>query len=216
MLIWLLIWNKLKTKYKNSALCLSEKLVSFCKLRFIHKSVGTHQTTMTKLTLAFSIFLSLSSLAQIKTIKAKFEFNEILNETFRADEQTQKRFTSTLDSINIETLEAYIYALSNAQSDEDYQKAEQILNSNTYLKQLPDRALSLFYNLYYVKQHNLLFNACINPIEEDNNKTEVVYLSTKQHESLKNRIGNINNLEIKLVQHLELTNFSIYTLVDIK
>ena len=29
--------DKLKTKYKNSALCLTEKLVSFYTLRFIHK-----------------------------------------------------------------------------------------------------------------------------------------------------------------------------------
>lgn len=38
----LLIWlynEKNKTEYKNSALCQSEKLVSFYALRFIHKSV---------------------------------------------------------------------------------------------------------------------------------------------------------------------------------
>ncbi|MDA0177363.1 hypothetical protein OOZ35_07670 [Mesoflavibacter profundi] len=34
--------DKLKTKYKNSALCLSEKLVSFYTLRFIHNTVGKH------------------------------------------------------------------------------------------------------------------------------------------------------------------------------
>jgi len=34
--------DKLKTKYKNSALCLSEKLVSFYTLRFIHKTVVKH------------------------------------------------------------------------------------------------------------------------------------------------------------------------------
>ncbi len=31
--------EKIKTKYKNSALCLSEKLASFYTLRFIHKTV---------------------------------------------------------------------------------------------------------------------------------------------------------------------------------
>jgi hypothetical protein len=36
--------QKNKTKNKNSALCLSEKLVSFCTLRFIHKSVASKLT----------------------------------------------------------------------------------------------------------------------------------------------------------------------------
>ena len=34
--------DKLKTKYKNSALCLSEKLASFYTQRFIHKTVRQH------------------------------------------------------------------------------------------------------------------------------------------------------------------------------
>ena len=41
-LIWLLKNDKLKTKYKNSVLCESEKLVSFYTLRFIHKTVVCH------------------------------------------------------------------------------------------------------------------------------------------------------------------------------
>ena len=34
--------EKVKTKHKNSALCLSEKLASFYTLRFIHKTVVQH------------------------------------------------------------------------------------------------------------------------------------------------------------------------------
>jgi hypothetical protein len=36
--------KKVKTKYKNSALCLSEKLASFYTLRFIHKTVENNRS----------------------------------------------------------------------------------------------------------------------------------------------------------------------------
>ena len=40
--------EKLKTKHKNSALCLSEKLVSFYTLRFIHNTVSGNVKKMKK------------------------------------------------------------------------------------------------------------------------------------------------------------------------
>jgi len=39
--------DKLKTKYKNSALCQSEKIASFYTLRFIHKPLATRKKIKT-------------------------------------------------------------------------------------------------------------------------------------------------------------------------
>ncbi|AZJ31528.1 DUF3800 domain-containing protein [Tenacibaculum mesophilum] len=46
--MWLFKKRELKTKYKNSALCLNEKLVSFYTLRSIHKTVTCKLLTTTK------------------------------------------------------------------------------------------------------------------------------------------------------------------------
>lgn len=150
-----------------------------------------------------------SAFSQEETLRGHFELNQMLNQYKNSQPAGQKQFRQMLETANIPLIEAYI---TNAQQGK-FEVADSLLRTDENLSRMPQRMVILLYDYYRIDQENLLDYHCLVQEEKSGETTNVVFVTEKQLEKLRAKLGKETELKVQPAGEARLTGLKFYKLM---